>query len=107
MGNVSANRQGSRPQRSFAVGRFIAEANVVATLDEQLASSGGPFVLGRRCTLVDALVFLLRECLLGHVDISAMSHLLTWIEMLHQRRRPDRLTVPFSEPAFGLRIRTG
>ena len=41
-----------RGYNPFAIGRFIAEAGVVCTCNDQLASSGG-LVLGQRCTLVD------------------------------------------------------
>ena len=37
----------------------------------------------------------------ANVDISEMSHLLAWIEMLHQRPSfSTGLAVPFSRPAF-------
>ena len=87
----------------FAIGRFIAEAErCLQMLDEQLASSGGPFVLGHRCTLVDVACFpYCASAYWANVDISAMSHLLTWIEMLHQRPSfRTGLTLPFSRPAF-------
>ena len=71
-------------------------------LDDQLASSSGPFVLGQRCTLVDVACFpYCASAYWANVDISAMSHLLAWIEMLHQRPSfRTGLTVPFSRPAF-------
>jgi len=87
----------------FAIGRFIAEAErCLQMLDEQLASSGGPFVLGHRCTLADVACFpYCASAYWANVDISAMSHLLTWIEMLHQRLSfRTGLTLPFSRPAF-------
>ena len=87
----------------FAIGRFIAEAErCLQILDEQLASSGGPFVLGQRCTLVDVACFpYFASAYWANVDISAMSHLLAWIEMLHQRPSfSTGLTMPFSRPAF-------
>ena len=87
----------------FAIGRFIAEAErCLHMLDDQLASSSGPFVLGQRCTLVDVACFpYCASAYWANVDISAMSHLLAWIEMLHQRPSfSTGLTVPFSRPAF-------
>jgi GST-like protein len=87
----------------FAIGRFIAEAErCLHMLDDQLASSSGPFVLGQRCTLVDVACFpYCASAYWANVDISAMSHLLAWIEMLHQRASfSTGLTVPFSRPAF-------
>ena len=55
-------------------------------LDDQLESSGGPFVLGQRCTLVDVACFpYCASAYWANVDISAMSNLLGWIKMLHQR----------------------
>ena len=83
------------------IGRFIAEW-LFRMLDDQLASSSGPFVLGQRCTLVDVACFpYCASAYWANVDISAMSHLLAWIEMLHQRRSfSTGLTVPFSRPAF-------
>ena len=87
----------------FAIGRFIAEAErCLHMLNDQLASSGGPFVLGQRCTLVDVACFpYCASAYWANVDISAMSHLLMWIEMLHQRPSfSTGLAVPFSRPAF-------
>ena len=87
----------------FAIGRFIAEAErCLQMLDDQLASSGGPFVLGQRCTLVDVACFpYCASAYWANVDILEMSHLLAWIEMLHQRPSfSTGLTVPFSRPAF-------
>ena len=87
----------------FAIGRFIAEAErCLHMLDDQLASSGGPFVLGQRCTLVDVACFpYCASAYWANVDISEMSHLLMWIEMLHQRPSfSTGLAVPFSRPAF-------
>ncbi|WP_186542104.1 glutathione S-transferase family protein [Synechococcus sp. M16.1] len=87
----------------FAIGRFIAEAErCLRMLDDQLASSSGPFVLGQRCTLVDVACFpYCASAYWANVDISAMCHLLAWIEMLHQRPSfSTGLTVPFSRPAF-------
>ena len=87
----------------FAIGRFIAEAErCLHMLNDQLAASGGPFVLGQRCTLVDVACFpYCASAYWANVDISAMSHLLTWIEMLHQRPSfRTGLTLPFSRPAF-------
>ena len=83
---LSANRQGYCGQNDpFAIGRFIAEAErCLQMLDDQLASSGG-FSLGQRCTLVDVACFYCASAYWANVDISAMSHLLAWIEMLHQR----------------------
>ena len=71
-------------------------------LNDQLASSGGPFVLGQRCTLVDVACFpYCASAYWANVDISEMSHLLAWIEMLHERPSfSTGLTVPFSRPAF-------
>ena len=87
----------------FAIGRFIAEAErCLHMLDDQLALSSGPFVLGQRCTLVDVACFpYCASAYWANVDISAMSHLLAWIEMLHQRPSfSTGLTVPFPRPAF-------
>lgn len=71
----------------FAIGCFIAEAErCLPILDDQLSSSGGPFVFGQRCTLVDVNCF--AYCISAYwanVDISAMTHLRAWIVMLHKR----------------------
>ena len=43
----------------------------------------------------------IRDSYWANVDISEMSHLLMWIEMLHQRPSfSTGLAVPFSRPAF-------
>ena len=59
-------------------------------------------MLGQRCTLVDVACFTYcASAYWANVDISEMSHLLAWIEMLHQRPSfSTGLTVPFSRPAF-------
>ena len=42
----------------FAIGRFIVEAErCLHMLHDQLATSGGPFVLGQCCVLVDVACF--------------------------------------------------
>ena len=86
----------------FAIGRFIAEAERCSQmLDEQLASSGGPFCLASTAHCGCRLVPYCASAYWANVDISAMSHLLTWIEMLHQRPSfSTGLTLPFSRPAF-------
>ena len=87
----------------FAIGRFVAEAErCLKILDDQLAESGGPFVLGRRCTLVDVASFAYcASAYWAKVDISAMPHLRGWIERLHARPSfATGLTVPFPRPAF-------
>ena len=87
----------------FAIGRFIAEAErCLQMLDDQLTSSGGPFLLGQRCTLVDVACFpYCASAYWANVDISAMSHLLAWIEMLRQRPSfSTGLALPFSRTAF-------
>ena len=87
----------------FAIGRFIAEAErCLHMLDDQLAASGGPFVLGQRCTVVDVACFpYCASAYWANVDISARTHLRAWIEMLHTRPSfATGLTVPFARPAF-------
>ena len=73
----------------------IAEAErCLHMLDDQLASSGG-ILCSVSVAYLDA-PFPYCACLLGKCDISAMSHLLAWIEMLHQRPSfSTGLTVPF------------
>lgn len=87
----------------FAIGRFIAEAErCLKMLDEQLRDSGGPFVLGRRCTLVDIACFpYCASSYWANADISEMHHLRAWIDMLHERPSfRTGLTIPFARPAF-------
>ena len=87
----------------FAIGRFIAEAErCLHMLDDQLATSGGPFVLGQRCTLVDVACFpYCASAYWANVDISAMTHLRDWIAMLHMRPSfRTGLTIPFARLAF-------
>ena len=101
---LSANRQGSRPQRSLRhwslhcrSGTLFAHARRPARVIERI-----PFVLGQRCTLVDVACFpYCASAYWANVDISAMSHLLAWIEMLHQRPSfSTGLTVPFLSACF-------
>ena len=87
----------------FAIRRFIAEAErCLQMLDDQLATSAGPFLLGQRCTLVDVACF--PYCASAYwvtIDISSMTHLPAWIARLHERPSfATGLTVPFSRPAF-------
>lgn len=87
----------------FAIGRFIAEAErCLGMLDAQLEASGGPFVLGERCTLVDVACFAYSaSAYWANADVSGMPHLRAWVEMLHQRPSfKTGLTIPFARPAF-------
>ncbi|MEM9194231.1 MAG: glutathione S-transferase family protein [Myxococcota bacterium] len=87
----------------FAIGRFVAEARrCLGMLDDQLRASGGPFVLGERCTLVDVACFpYSASAYWANVDLAEMPDLRAWIDRLH--RRPSfktGLTIPFARPAF-------
>ena len=87
----------------LAIGRFIAEAErCFHMLHDQLAISGGPFVLGQRCKLVDVACFpLCASAYWANVDISTMTHLRDWIAMLNMSPSfRTRLTIPFARPAF-------
>ena len=87
----------------FAIGRFLAEAErCLKMLDDQLAESKGPFVLGQRCTLVDVACFTYcASAYWANVDISGMSDLRAWVDRLHERPSfAVGLTVPFPRPAF-------
>ena len=87
----------------FAVGRFIAEAErCLQVLNDQLAASGGPFVLGERCTLVDVASFAYgASAYWANVDVSEMAHLRAWLDRLHARPSfATGLGVPFARPAF-------
>lgn len=87
----------------FAIGRFIAEAErCLAMLDQQIATSGGPFVLGPRCTLVDVACFAYSASVYWvNADTSQMPHLRAWLEHLHARPSFERgLQIPFARPAF-------
>lgn len=87
----------------FAIGRFVAEAErCLKMLDEQLAASGGPFILGPRCTLVDVACFAYSaSAYWANVDTSSMNHLRAWIELLHERPSfKAGITIPFARRAF-------
>jgi len=87
----------------FAIGRFIAEAErCLKMLDAQLAESGGPFILGEQCTLVDVACFAYcASAYWANADTSDMPHLRAWIAMLHERPSFKRgITIPFARPAF-------
>lgn len=87
----------------FAIGRFIAEAErCLGVLDQQLARSGGPFVLGERITLVDVACFAYcASAYWANADVSAMPHLIAWIDRLHERPSfRTGLSIPFARPAF-------
>lgn len=87
----------------FAIGRFVAEAErCLRMLDEQLRASGGPFVLGSVCTLVDVACFAYAaSAYWANVDVSDMVCLRAWIDMLHQRPSfRTGLSIPFARPAF-------
>ena len=87
----------------FAIGRFIAEAErCLKVLDDQLAASGGPFVLGQNCTIVDVACFpYCASAYWANTDISALTHLQGWLDRLHARTSfKSGLTIPYSRPAF-------
>ena len=93
----------------FAIGRFVAEAErCLAMLDAQLGESGGPFVLGSRCTVVDVACFPCFPCFpccasayWANTDTSELTHLRAWLEMLHERPAfKTGLSIPFRRPAF-------
>ncbi len=87
----------------FAIGRFIAEAErCLRMLNDQLATSGGPFVLGKACTLVDVACFAYcASAYWANADIADMPHLRAWLDMLHERPSfKTGLTIPFARPAF-------
>lgn len=88
---------------AFATGRFIAEAGrCLGVLDRQLAESGGPFILGERCTLADVACFAYAaSAYWANVDTSTLKRLEAWLERLHARPSFARgLTIPFARPAF-------
>lgn len=87
----------------FAIGRFVAEAErCLAMLDDQLKTSGGPFVLGERCTLVDVACFpYCASAYWANTDITGLEHLRAWIDRLHARPSfQTGLGIPFARPAF-------
>jgi GST-like protein len=87
----------------FAIGRFVAEAErCLRMLDDQLRASGGPFVLGTQCTLVDVACFpYCASAYWANADISTMPHLQQWLATLHDRPSfKTGLTIPFARPAF-------
>ncbi|MEM6931720.1 MAG: glutathione S-transferase family protein, partial [Myxococcota bacterium] len=86
----------------FAIGRFVAEAErLLKMVDDQLAASGGPFVLGA-ISLVDVACFAYcASAYWANADISEMSHLRAWLDRLHARPSFAKgLTIPFARPAF-------
>ena len=87
----------------FAIGRFVAEAErCLRVLDNQLANSGGPFLLGDRCTVADVACFpYCASAYWANADVSRMRHLRAWIDRLHERPSFAKgLTIPFARPAF-------
>ena len=87
----------------FAIGRFVAEAErCLGMLDRQLAESGGPFVLGDTCTLVDVACFAYAaSAYWANCDVSDKPHLRRWLDMLHARPSfRTGVTIPFARPAF-------
>ncbi len=87
----------------FAIGRFIAEAErCLGLVDQQLRASGGPFVLGSRCTLVDVACFAYcASAYWANADTRELPHLRAWVERLHAR--PSfrlGVSIPFARPAF-------
>ena len=100
---LSANCQGSRSKRSLRHWSLRCRSGTLFGNARRPARViGRPFLLGQRCTLVDVACFpCCASAYWANVDISAMSHLLALIEMLHQRPSfSTGLTVPFSRPAF-------
>jgi len=87
----------------FAIGRFIAEAErCLQMLNDQLAESGGPFLLGASCTLADVACFAYAaSAFWANADISQMPYLTEWLHMLHARPSfRTGITIPFARPAF-------
>ncbi len=87
----------------FAIGRFVAEAErCLGVLDDQLRASGGPFILGDRCTLADVTCFAYcASAYWANADIAGMPRLRAWIDMLHARPSfQTGVSIPFARPAF-------
>jgi len=99
--NRIAATQGNRDE--FSILRFGTEARrCLQMLNDQLEASGGPFVLGRDCTVVDIACFAYAaSAYWACVDTSKMKHLNDWLKMLHKRPSfKTGLTIPFARPAF-------
>lgn len=87
----------------FAIHRFVAEATrCLGMLDQQISRSGGPFVLGKECTLVDVACFAYcASAYWANIDVTGMLALKDWIARLHERPSfKTGLAIPFSRPAF-------
>lgn len=87
----------------FSIRRFGAEAKrCLQMLDDQLASSGGPFLFGSDVSIVDVATFAYAtSAFWACVDISDMPHLQKWLTVLHERPSfKTGLTIPFARPAF-------
>lgn len=87
----------------FSIRRFGNDAlRCLEMMDQQLATSGGPFLLGKDVTVVDVACFAYAaSAYWACVDITSMTHLQAWLDMLHQRPSfKTGLTIPFARPAF-------
>lgn len=90
-------------QDDFAIARFGNEAKrCLKMLDDQLVTSGGPFLLGESVSVVDVACFsYAASAYWAMVDISEMPHLQGWLKLLHKRPSfQTGLTIPFARPAF-------
>ena len=90
------------PRYEFSHG-YGDDGPILEALEEMYCQGlYGTRSVGQRCTLVDVACFpYCASAYWANVDISEMSHLLMWIEMLHQRPSfSTGLAVPFSRPAF-------
>ena len=93
--------QGNRDE--FSMARFLKEATrCLQMLNDQLIESGGPFILGKDISVVDVACFPYgASAFWACVDISGMTHLQAWLDMLHKRESfATGLGIPFARPAF-------
>ena len=99
--NRIAATQGNHDE--FSIQRFGKEATrCLQMLDDQLASSGGPFLFGENPSVIDVATFAYAaSAYWACVDISSMAHLQKWLTFLHNRPSfQTGLRIPFARPAF-------
>ncbi|CAB9518561.1 S-transferase domain-containing protein DDB [Seminavis robusta] len=87
----------------FAIQRYTNQSRgLLKVLDQQLQSSGGPFLLGKHLTIADVNAFTYASThFWAMVDVTGLDALNAWIDMMMKREAVQKgLNIPFARPGF-------